>query len=698
MELNDEARKDISRVIKRDGSIVKFDIERIIKAIIKAAASVGNSSINAEELARMVSVKLALAYASDKKAIPSVEDVQDATENVLMEEGFPDIAKAYILYRHKRKELRDFSKRTIGSIDDLKLSPSQLMIAKSRYLRVDDEGKIETPSEMFRRVARAVAKAEKNYRDKCPDSGRETIEEEFYMLLRDFLFLPGGRILANAGTRLGMLPNCYVLPVEDTMRGVYRALMAKALVQRAGGGTGFSFSRLRMKGGSTSISSSNASGPLAFLKLFNYSSELTAHQGMRKAANLGSLNVEHPDILSFISIKELSELKNFNISVEVTDRFIRAAIRNQKYPLRDPHSGREVSRLNASDILTLIAATAWKSGDPGVLFIDRINAYNPTPELGRIETTDPCGDQTLLPYESSVIGAVNLSLFVNEDNSSKYQQLPLTEYLKSAIKWELLKKTVRLAVRFLDDAIDISKYPLKRIEDTTKQTRKIGLGVMGFADMLFRLRISYNSEDALAVAESVMRFISETALDESVELARCRGPFSAFSPQMHGKIRRNAAITGIAPAGARSLLANTSPSIEPNFSLAYSRKTADGSEIVIVNRAFEEIAKKNGFYSQALVSRILNLSSVKNIYDIPAEFRRVFVTAFDVSPEWHVKMQAAFQKYVDNAISKTVNLPSDATIHDIEKIFLDAYRLGCKGVTVYREGSLSEQVFNLKKN
>jgi len=664
----------ISKIRKRDGTIADFDPAKVSSAIEKTMLAV---NIDNQELPDMIAGKVILEI--EKKAqdghIISVEEVQDIVEKVLMENGQSEMAKAFILYRQKRTELRKLKQSILGRMDDSRLSVNGLLIAKSRYLARDRKSNIiETPKEMFRRVAKAVASVEKKY--KKSEKQTEEIEEDFFTILSSLEFIPSGRILANAGTSNRMLYSSFVIPVEDSMKGIFRALYDKALIQRLGGGTGFSFSRLRPKGQVLETTAGFSSGPIAFIKLFDHASDLTVVPGNRKPANMGSLSVEHPDIIEFITMKERGEIKNFNISVEMTDEFMEAVKKRKEYAIKNPATGEVIEMADANNIFHLIVTMAWKTGDPGVLFIDRINEGNPFPDMGKIETTDPCGDQLLLPYDAGNLGAINLSRFV----------------LRKQIRWKNLEKVIRSSVRFLDNIVDLGRFPVKKIEDMAKGNRRIGLGVLGFADMLYKLRIPYNSEEGLAVAEKVMKFISSTARNESEKLAEEKGVFPMWKQSVFcNKAKlRNCSLIAIAPTGARSILADTSPGIEPNFALGYTRKVLGNTEITHVNKVLEDGID----FSEDIIRKIIQSNSLENLA-LPEDMKKIFVTAYDIKPEWHIKMQSVFQKHVDNAISKTINFQKSSTTEDIKKSFLLAYELGCRGITVYREGSLSEQVINI---
>jgi len=665
---------------KRDGRIVKFKVKKVIDAIEQTMLAVG---IDDEELPKILAEKVIheINVSFNDDHLITVEEVQDVVEKVLINESHAKMAKAFILYRQKRSELRKVKQNILGRFDDSKLNVNGLLIAKSRYLQKDNDGNvIETPKEMFQRVARSVAEIEKKYGK--TDEQINEFEEEFYDMINTMEFIPGGRILANAGVNKESLYSSFVIPIDDSMKGIFKALYHKALLQKLGAGTGFSFSRIRGKGSKLASIGSYAAGPIAFIKLFDHASNLTVISGHRMPANMGSLSVDHPDIIEFITMKDRGEIKNFNISVEITEEFMTAVETNQPYKLKDPNTKATIDLIDANNIFHLIVTMAWKTGDPGVLFIDRINKSNPVPGYSRIETTDPCGDQLLLPYEGGNLGAINLSQFVRNKR----------------IMWKQLEHVVKLSVRFLDNIVDLGRFPIKMVEDITIGTRRIGLGIMGFADMLYKLRIQYNSERALQVAEKVMKFISGTATEASTELAEEKGVFPMWEESIFkDKIKlRNASLLAIAPTGTRSILVDSSAGIEPNFALGYTRKVLGSTEILQINKVLEDVLKEHDIYSEEILRSIITTNSLEGV-NLPQEVKEVFVTAHKISPEWHIKIQAMFQKYIDNAISKTVNFSKNATIEDIKQAFLMAYRSGCKGITVYREGSLNDQVINIGK-
>jgi ribonucleoside-diphosphate reductase alpha chain len=532
---------------------------------------------------------------------------------------------------------------------------------------------------MFRRVAREVARVEARYGGK----ESELVEEEFYRMMADLDFLPNSPTLMNAGTRLGQLSACFVLPVEDSMESIFETLKNMALVHQSGGGTGFSFSRLRPGGDIVSSTKCASSGPLSFMKVYDMATDVVKQGGRRRGANMGVLRVDHPDVMAFITAKKNPKVfRNFNLSVAITDEFMRRADKGREYSLVNPRDGSQLGKLNAKDVFRLIVTMAWNSGDPGLIFIDEVNRHNPTPELGKIESTNPCGEQPLLANESCNLGSINLARFVVGDKK---------------IDWKRLERVVRLGVRFLDNVIDANNYPLDAVEEVTKSNRKIGLGVMGFADMLVKLKMPYNSDGAVKMAENVMKFVHDKARDESVRLGKERGSFPNFKKSRLSrkyKSLRNASVTTVAPTGTVSIIAGCSSGIEPIFGVSFVRNVMSGAQLIEMNREFEFIAKQKGFFSKELMMEIAQKGSVQGVKGVPADVRRVFVTAFDVSPEWHIRVQAGFQKHTDSAVSKAINFPATATIEDFEKAFRLAYKLKCKGITAYRYGSKEGQVLS----
>jgi len=661
----------IRSIRKRDGRIEDFRPAKIAAAIEKAFIAVGiNDPKEPSDLAGRV---VKAAEEMFPSSMPGVEDIQDIVEQILIESGRANVAKAYILYRQKRSEIRE-AKRYLGVADDLKLGVNAIEVLKKRYLRRDESGNVvETPGELLNRVATHVSKAEAKFGE---DS--EMYRQKFMGMMRNLLFLPNSPTMMNAGLELGQLSACFVLPVEDSLESIFDTLKYMALIHQSGGGTGFSFSRLRPKNDVVGSTGGVASGPVSFMSIFDAATNVIKQGGRRRGANMGVLRIDHPDILEFIQAKENpGYLENFNVSVAATDQFMRFARLGGEIKLVNPRNNEITGRLNAPELMNLIANSAWRGGDPGVIFIDRINATHPIPET--IEATNPCGEQPLLPYESCNLGSINLSGLVE----------------KGEIKWDQLDELIHLGVRFLDDVIDMNRFPLKQIEEVTLRNRKIGLGVMGFAEMLIKMNISYNSQDAIRVAEEVMSRLSKVGREESAILGAERGSFAIFeqSKLKDWDAMRNSTVTTVAPTGTISIIAGTSSGIEPLFAISFVRHVLEGARLFEVSPLFERAARARGIYSRDLMTEVAKKGSVQDIPRVPQEMKDLFVMALDIPPEQHVKIQAAFQKHTDNAVSKTVNLPQSATVEDVQKVYNLAYDLGCKGVTVFRYGSRSQVLY-----
>jgi len=668
----------ITKIKKRDGRIVEFDPDKITEAIWKAAQSVGGHNRDiAKKISAQVIDMLEIFFKSEDN-IPTVEQIQDLVEKILIENGHAKTAKAFIIYRQKHAELRERKTEILGIPNDSKFSLNAIKILEQRYLLKDNEGNvIETPEQMLRRVANNIAQADSNY----PGFDPKKSAEKFYNLMINKDFLPNSPTLMNAGTPVQQLAACFVLPVKDSITEIFDTVKQTAIIQQTGGGTGFNFSELRPHGDIVHSTKGISSGPVSFIRVFDTVTSSMKEGGKRRGANMGILNVDHPDILEFIASKEKEdEISNFNLSVGLTDKFMQAVENGTNYELINPRTNQTVNQLNARNVFELIVSKAWANGEPGIVFVDRLEKDNPTPKAGKISATNPCGEQPLLPYEACNLGSINVSNFVKEQE----------------IDWKRLEEVIKTCVHFLDNAIDMSDYKLPETKAIVSANRKIGLGVMGFADMLFEMNIAYDSDKAVRTAEQLMSFIKENALKTSAELGKKKGSFPNFPesvfPKRGFKTMRNATVTTIAPTGTLSMIVETTAGIEPLFALVYTKHVLDGTELLYVNKHFESTLKKMGLYSRELMRKIASTGSIRNMHELPAEIKNVFVTAWDIAPEWHIRMQAAFQKYTDNAVSKTLNFPSNATIEDIKKAFLLAYSLGCKGITIYRDESRKGQV------
>ncbi len=658
----------ITEDVKFDLDAYRWDDHRFSDMLIRENPMAPEEALNISRFIRQEIAKMDLSTIT----LPMIEKL---IESKLLEFGLDKMQPVRL-------------DKSIFVRNGIDLTDNARQVLERRYLKKDATGQIiETPEEMFRRVARHIAKAEKNYNKKAD---LQAVEDRFYRLMTDFAFLPNSPTLMNAGRRLGQLAACFVLPVEDSMECIFTSLKNAAMIHKSGGGTGFSFSRLRSKNSLVGSTQGVASGPVSFMRIFNTATEQVKQGGTRRGANMAILRIDHPDITEFIHCKDNDgDLNNFNISVGVTDIFMDAVLKDSDYDLVDPRSKATVGTLNARQVYNDIVRQAWKTGDPGIVFLDRLNRDNPTPEIGEIESTNPCGEQPLLPMEACNLGSINLAKFVQDLGAGP------------TVDFDALKSVVWDAVRFLDNTIDMSQYPIEEIDEMVKGNRKIGLGIMGFADLLFQIGIPYSSEDALKVAEEIMAFIQKESHEASGALAEERGVFSNFSKSIFKNRKtaryRNATTTTIAPTGTLSIIAGCSSGIEPLFALSFVRNVMDNDKLLEVNPTFELASRKNGFYSKKLMDRIAASGSIQEMSEIPEALRKVFVTAHDVTPEWHIRMQAAFQKYTDNAVSKTVNLPHDATYEDVKKVYDLAYELGCKGVTIYRDGSKKNQVLSIKK-
>jgi ribonucleoside-diphosphate reductase alpha chain len=692
---------------------------KLVAAIEKAGSQNGEfdpaTPVGKKEARRLAEIVVTLVTQHLKKGeTPTVEHIQDIVEQVLMAAGHYQTAKGYILYRQKRSEERRVE-RIIGVRDDLDLpaqaglTPNQLKVLESRYLLKDENGKvIETPSQLFARVARTLAKVELGYGERRAASSRaKRVERDFYEVMSRLEFLPAGRTLNNAGTPQSQLANCFVLPISDSMEGIFESVKQMALVHQRGGGTGFNFSQLRPKGDVVTKSSGGfATGPVSFMKVFDIATRQVMQGGKKRGANMGILNVDHPDILEFITCKSQGgEIENFNISVGVTDAFMRAVDADRDWQLKNPRTGEVVQTLKARSLMGQLVSMAWRTGDPGLIFLDPINRNNPLlSAYGRIDATNPCGEQPLHPFDACNLGSINLAKFVNS-------QITNSQILKFEIDWKRLKFVVETAVRMLDNVIDACKYPLPQITETVQANRRIGLGVMGWADMLYQLRIPYDSETGVKLAARVAKFIQEQSWAASEALAKEKGVFprwkeSSFAQTTKDKPSRkvrNMAITTIAPTGSISMLADASSGIEPVFALAFTKNVVEEAGLSYINKYFErELAEarwadgdQEHKVRDRIVREVAQAGSVAHISGVPDEVKQVYRTAHDITPEWHVRMQAAWQKYTDNAVSKTINFPHTATIDDVEAAYMMAWKMGCKGITIYRDGSKDVQILNV---
>lgn len=662
---------------------------RIARAMFAAAESMGMADrerleqrIN-EVIARLERPPMLPGMEHLEPARPKeyVRYIEDSEIEAMVQEVLDSAKAEKTKNTQAREEKSDMTVQPNTDKSGIMLTENAIRVLERRYLKKDKKGNlVETPEDMLRRVARTMASAELIY---DTNADVKVAEEEFYGLMVNLDFLPNSPTLMNAGRELGQLSACFVLPVEDSMESIFDAVKHTALIHKSGGGTGFSFSRLRPEKDRVGSTGGVASGPVSFMRAFDVATDVIKQGGTRRGANMAILSVDHPDIMQFIHAKDdPNVLTNFNLSVAMTDKFMKAAAEGADYELMNPNNGEVAGTLNAAEVFNKLVAMTWKTGDPGIVFIDRINAKNPTPKMGRIESTNPCGEQPLLPYESCNLGSINLANMVKQDKEG------------AKIDYQKLASVVKLAVRFLDNVIDVNKFPIPEIGDMTRKTRKIGLGVMGFADTLILMGVPYNSDDALRLAEDVMSFVNNEARQASAALAEKRGVFPAYEGSIWDKAgveMRNASATTIAPTGTLSLIAGCSSGIEPLFALSYTRNILDGSRMVEVNPFFEKAAREGGFYSEELINNLAAGGHLEDMEGVPDDIKQLFVTAHGIMPEWHVKMQAAFQRHTDNAVSKTVNFPTEATREDVAKVYHLAYDEDLKGITIYRDGSRSDQ-------
>lgn len=669
----DYTKLTLKKIQKRDGRVVEFDPRHIEVALGKANAE--SREFDEKETKRLTDIVVGiLEKVYDGKITPTVEQIQDVVEQVLMAAGHYETAKKYILYRSEKSKEREV-KKIIGVVDDLGLPLNSLKVLENRFLMHDNMGNVvETPKQMFMRVAKVLASVEKK---------KDIWTKEFFEVMSRLEFLPAGRTLNNAGTPQNQLANCFVLPVEDSMEAIFDAVKWTALIHQKGGGTGFNFSKLRPKGDVVTKSSGGfATGPVSFMKVFDTATRQVMQGGKKRGANMGILNVDHPDILEFIACKETEgEIMNFNISVGVTDKFMEAVVSDREYDLINPRNGEVVKKMSARTVFEQIVAMAWRTGDPGMIFLDAINRNNPLlKSFGRIEATNPCGEQPLHPFDACNLGSINLAKFVAHHSVHDSKE----------INWQRLEEVVRIAMRMLDNVIDVCSYPIAQITETVRKNRRIGLGVMGWADMLYDLEIPYNSEEGVKLGEKVSKFIHDVSWETSEKLAKEKNEFPNWKNSSLPKKVRNVAITTIAPTGSISMVADSSSGIEPVFALSYVKNVVSDSGLFYTNKYFEKAIETMD--RDLILKKVSKSGSCQGVFGVPRIFQKIFVVSHDISPEWHIRMQAAWQKYTDNAVSKTINFPSSAVIDDVEKAYMMAWRMGCKGITVYRDKSKETQV------
>lgn len=659
----------------------------ITRVIFQAAQAVGGKDMElAERVAEEVLLYLATKF--PKKKSYAQNEIDDAVEKVLIEEGHAKTAKIFILERQE-KESEEKAKSLLGVRDDLGFSVNSLVVLKNKYLHKNGKGEVkETPKQMFARVAQAAASVE-------DEEKQDRWGQEFQKIMLSLEFLPGGRTLANAGSPSGQLANCFVLPMEDNIEEMFESIKDSALLKKNGGGVGFSFSKIRPKGDLTRTAT-GACGPVALMKVLDSSSDILLQDGGRRSGSMVVLSASHPDVLEFINCKDEGHiLPHINYSLAVSSRFMKAVENKQGWELVNPRNGRIAQTISARSIFELAAAQAWRNGDPGMIFLDNINRDNPTPHLGPIEAVNLCGEQPLLPYEACNLGSINLVKFLKKRIKNHE-----SEIMGMDIDCVRLEEVVRVAVRFLDNIIDVCRFPLAQVDRMVKTNRKIGLGVMGWADLLVKMQIPYNSDEAIKLANRVMKFINKISHDESQKLGQEKGSFPSFEGSRWQKrglhSMRNATTTTIAPTGSIAMIAGVSSGVEPLFALSFYKEVFDGARLPEVNSDLLEVLGKLQIENlEKTKEETIKTGSIQNIREIPLNIRRVFITAHEISPEWHLKMQAAFQKHTDNAVSKTINLPNKATIEDVQNVFMMAWKLGCKGITIYRDRSRQTQVLNV---
>ena len=675
------------QVKKRSGELQVYAAEKIAKSIYRAQKNIGKEDwLEAKKISKLMVKELEGRFRREK--ILGTDEIGDVVERVLIDNKLYDIVRAYIIAREKQRQEAK-AEKGLGVVDDVGLSYSSIVVIRDKYLLKDKLGRVkETPRECFQRVAKTLAKVEKSKQK------RELWEERFFEVMRKLRFLPGGRTLANAGTVNNQLANCFVMPMPDSVEGIFESVKESSILKKNGGGVGFSFSRIRPKGDQVATTSGTAAGPVAFMRVVNEASEILQQAGGRRSGNMVVLHVTHPDIFEFITAKEdENQLAHINFSVGATDKFMKAVKKDKPWELINPRTGEVSNTVSARSIFELATSYAWRNGDPGMIFLDRINKDNPTPEVGVLEAVNLCGEQPLLNYEACNLGSINLKMHVKKRKDKKGKAVV-------EVDWRKLKRTVRTGVRLLDNVVSVCQYPLPQIAKVVGKNRKIGLGVMGWADMLVRLGLAYDSPQALKLAEKVMKFITQTAWQASKKLGKEKGSFKNFKGslwQKRGfKSMRNATLTTIAPTGSIAMVANCSYGIEPHFALAFYKEAFGGMRLPEINDDLLEVLRNEGIdLTNGLLDQIASQGSLERMKKVPKKIKKIFVTAHDLEPSDHVKMQAAFQKQTDNAVSKTINLRADARVEEVARAFMLAWESGCKGITVYRDTSRSVQVLNV---